>query len=90
VRLCRRIGIWVDVLGTTSGLKIENNTVSQCACGLCLSADHVIVRGNTFLDIDTQNFYKNGDTHAIGIGGGSNQLYEHNLIDGAGGSGITL
>ena len=34
--------------------------------------------------------YGNGDTHAIGIQGGSWNVIEHNIIDGAGGSGITM
>ena len=38
--------------------------------------------------IDTENYYHNGDGHAIGIQGGCRNLYEHNIIDGAGGSGI--
>ena len=49
-----------------------------------------MVAHNRFLDIDTENYYQNGDGHAIGIQGGCRNLYEHNVIDGAGGSGITF
>ena len=90
---------WNYSLGPTGTqhVLIANNTITQTACGVYLSAMHtwqnsndVTVRGNRFLDIDTENFYGNGDTHAIGIQGGSRNVFEHNLIDGAGGSGITF
>ena len=78
-------------------INIENNTITQTACGVYLIAMHTwqssndaTVRGNRFIDIDTENHYRNGDTHAIGVQGGARNLFEHNVIDGAGGSGITF
>ena len=82
--------------GLRGGL-IENNTIHQCGTGVYFVAmhtagasNHVTLRGNRFLDIDTENFYHNGDCHAIGVQGGSHNLFERNTIDGAGGSGITF
>jgi hypothetical protein len=49
-----------------------------------------VVSHNTFLHIDQENFYGSQDTHAIGIQGGSRCVYEHNYINGVGGSGITF
>lgn len=78
-------------------LLVQNNTIRQCACGLYTvglhtaeSTNDMVVRGNRFVDIDTEDFYGNGDTHAIGLQGGSRNLFEHNVVDGAGGSGITF
>lgn len=82
--------------GLRGGL-IENNTIHQFATGVYFvsmhtvqNSNHVLVRHNRFLDIDQENHYHNGDGHAIGIQGGSYNVFEHNLIDGAGGSGITF
>ena len=81
---------WNYSLGPTGTqhVLIANNTITQTACGVYLSAMHtwqnsndVTVRGNRFLDIDTENFYGNGDTHAIGIQGGSRNVFEHNVIE---------
>ena len=83
------------------GGELSGSTFHQCACGLYIinqarpadasaNSDDLRVAGNAFRDIDTQNVYGSRDTHAIGIQGGSRNVYERNVIDGAGGSGITF
>lgn len=74
-----------------------NNLITQTATGIYLvglggwqTSNDLVVAHNRFIDIDTENYYHNGDGHAIGIQGGCRNLYEHNIIDGAGGSGITF
>jgi hypothetical protein len=42
------------------------------------------------LHCSQENFFGNRDTHAIGVQGGSRNLFEHNFINGSGGSGITF
>ena len=81
----------------TQHMRIERNLITQTACGVYLIAMHTWQNSNDlycghnrFIDIDTEDFYGNGDTHAIGIQGGSRNLFDHNIIDGAGGSGITF
>ena len=76
---------------------LVNNLITQTATGLYLvglggwqTSNDLVVAHNRFIDIDTENYYHNGDGHAIGIQGGCRNLYEHNVIDGAGGSGITF
>ena len=76
----------------TQHASIVNNLITQSATGLYLvglatwqSSNHMLVAQNRFIDIDTENFYGNGDCHAIGVQGGSHNLFEHNTIDGAGG-----
>ena len=78
-------------------MTVKNNTITQTACGVYLVAFHTWQNSNdfycgynSFLDIDTMNNYANEDTHAIGVQGGSRNLYEHNVINGSGGSGITF
>jgi hypothetical protein len=55
-----------------------------------LNSNDLVVSYNNFSSIDPFNYYGSKDTHAIGIQGGSRSVYEHNIIDGAGGSGITF
>jgi hypothetical protein len=85
----------------TQGALVTLNRISDCACGLYIinqaipidnsqNSNDLIISWNNFSSIDPENFYGNGDTHGIGIQGGSRCVYEHNLIDGAGGSGITF
>ena len=90
----------------TQGALVTQNRISHCACGLYIinqddsceddqfpnsqNSNDLVVSYNTFTSIDQENFYGNRDTHAIGIQGGSRCVYEHNLIDGVGGSGITF
>jgi hypothetical protein len=81
----------------TDYLTVKHNLITQTATGVYTismhtwqNSNHLYVGYNHFIDIDTENNYGNGDTHAIGIQGGSWNLFEHNLIDGAGGSGITM
>ena len=50
-----------------------------------MNSNDLVVSFNNFTAIDPYNYYGNGDTHAIGIQGGSRSVYEHNIIDGAGG-----
>jgi hypothetical protein len=82
---------------------ITQNRLLDCACGLytinqndagtvdnSMNSNELIVSWNNFTSIDPFNYYGNKDTHAIGIQGGSRSVYEHNIIDGAGGSGITF
>lgn len=82
---------------------ITQNRLLDCACGLytvnqydagmvdnSMNSNELTVSWNNFTSIDPFNYYGNKDTHAIGIQGGSRSVYEHNIIDGAGGSGITF
>ena len=81
----------------TNYLTIRDNVITQTATGVYLismhtwqNTNHLYLGHNRFIDIDTENNYGNTDSHAIGIQGGSFNLIEHNVIDGAGGSGITF
>jgi hypothetical protein len=90
----------------TQGALVTRNRISECACGLYIinqndsakfgnfpnymNSNDLVISHNNFTSIDPINFYHNKDTHAIGIQGGSRCVYEHNIIDGAGGSGITF
>ena len=76
---------------------LANNLITQTATGVYMvglggwqTSNDVVVAHNRFMDIDTENYYHNGDGHAIGIQGGCRNVYEYNIIDGAGGSGITF
>ena len=90
---------WNYTLGDTGTghLTIKHNVITQTATGVYTismhtwqNSNHLYVGHNRFIDIDTENNYGNGDTHAIACQGGSHQIIEHNVIDGAGGSGITF
>ena len=90
----------------TQGALVTRNRISECACGLYIinqndsakigffpnymNSNDLVISHNNFTSIDPFNFYHNKDTHAIGVQGGSRCVFEHNTIDGAGGSGITF
>ena len=90
---------WNNSLGPTGTdhLSITHNVITQAATGVYTISSHtwsntnyLYVGHNRFIDIDTENNYGNGDTHAIALQGGSFNLIEHNVIDGAGGSGAVV
>eukprot|EP01052_Picozoa_sp_SAG31_P006904 SAG31_NODE_323_length_17713_cov_12.065834_16_plen_210_part_00 len=58
----------------TQYLTVRDNHITQTACGLYTISMHtwqntnnMYVGHNHFVDIDTENEYSNGDSHAIGI-----------------------
>jgi hypothetical protein len=54
------------------------------------NSNDVLFARNILRDIDTENVYGNRDTGAVEIQGGLRNVFEHNVIDGAGGSGFTF